>query len=242
MAVELIFVILIMLVVAVIVIKLFTQQASKIGTISNTEIQQAVSTCTSACSNPIDYCSQYVSIGNGYTENSPGYYLCENSVPCTIVNQLYGNSNNGQSCSYQGYSITPLDCMYIECQYYINTLDYNANQATKYVFGQYASSTEINVSNGNVELYISQPSTILYPGPSTCNGNIPTWITNQVFGALINVVNYYNQNYCAGNLSIIVQNGEIYVNGICPSININQDQTPLCQALLDFQYNELNSV
>ncbi|WP_231433983.1 hypothetical protein [Candidatus Nanopusillus massiliensis] len=135
MAVETIFVIIIMLFVAVIVIKLFQQQSSKISQISNTQIQQAVSDFSSYCSSPYTFCTKYEDIGNGLVQTSPGYYVCSNAVLCSAVLQLYGGSSS--QCQYEGYSISPLDCMYLECQIYIDNLYYNPEQATSYVFGNY---------------------------------------------------------------------------------------------------------
>ncbi|MGC9132969.1 MAG: hypothetical protein ACP5GJ_01005 [Nanopusillaceae archaeon] len=243
MAVELIFVILIMLVVAVIVIKLFQQQSSNISKISNTEIQQAVSDCISECQSISFFCSKYETIGQGIIEPQPGYYLCANSVPCSVILQLYGGSNN--QCTYEGYPVTPLDCMYIECQYYINTLQKSPEKATSLVFGNYSPLTSFNVQTQTANIYFSAPSQnqILYPGPQQCSGMIPTWITDQVFVALLKVLNYYNTNNGC-NLSLQVINQTLYVTGNCSKLNIvnNSLGIPLCEFLLQIPYQQLNGL
>jgi len=241
MAVQLIFVIIIMLVVAVIVIKLFQQQSSNISQISNTQIQQAVSDCSSYCSTPTTFCTKYEDIGNGLVQASPGYYVCSNAVPCSVVLQLYGGPSS--QCQYQGYTITPLDCMYIECQHYIDDLYYSPAQATSYVFGNYSSTTSFNVASGQAEIHISSPSQILNPGPSQCSAQLPTWITNQVFGALLKIINYYNTaNGC--NLNLTVSNGILTVTGNCATLGINNNVNgmPLCQFLLQIPYSQLNNI
>jgi hypothetical protein len=243
MAVELIFVIIIMLVVAVVVIKLFQQQSSKISQISNTQIQQAVSDCSSYCSNPIEFCTKYEDIGNGIVQASPGYYVCSNAVPCSVVLQLYGGSSS--QCQYEGFSITPLDCMYLECQNYIDNLYYDPLQATSYVFGNYSSTTYFNATTGQENIQISSPSQILNPGPLQCSAQLPTWITNQVFGALLKVINYYNTaNGCNLNLTVNVSTGLLIVNGNCTALGINNNVNglPLCQFLLQVPYSQLNNI
>jgi len=243
MAVELIFVIIIMLVVAVVVIKLFQQQSSKISQISNTQIQQAVSDCSSYCSNPIEFCTKYEDIGNGIVQASPGYYVCSNAVPCSVVLQLYGGSSS--QCQYEGFSITPLDCMYLECQNYIDNLYYDPLQATSYVFGNYSSTTYFNATNGQENIQISSPSQILNPGPLQCSAQLPTWITNQVFGALLKVINYYNTaNGCNLNLTVNVSTGLLIVNGNCTTLGINNNVNgiPLCQFLMQVPYSQLNNI
>jgi len=243
MAVELIFVIIIMLVVAVIVIKLFQQQSSKISQISNTQIQQAVSDCSSYCSNPIEFCTKYEDIGNGIVQASPGYYVCSNAVPCSVVLQLYGGSSS--QCSYEGFTITPLDCMYLECQNYIDNLYYDPLQATSYVFGNYSSTTYFNATTGQENIQISSPSQILNPGPLQCSAQLPTWITNQVFGALLKVINYYNTaNGCNLNLTVNVSTGVLIVNGNCTTLGINNNVNgiPLCQFLMEVPYSQLNNI
>ena len=239
MAVQLIFVIIIMLVVTVIVIKLFQQQSSKISQIANTQVQQAVSECSSYCSDPVTFCTKYEDIGNGLVEVSPGYYVCSNAVPCSVVLQLYGGSSS--QCQYQGYTITPLDCMYIECQNYIDNLYYDPTTATSYVFGNYSSI----LSSGTSGLYIqiSAPSPILNPGPAQCSAQLPTWITNQVFGALSDIINYYdNADNC--NLNLTVNNGVLTVTGNCTALGINNNVNgmPLCQFLLQVPYSQLNNI
>ncbi|BFI73460.1 hypothetical protein YN1_4470 [Nanoarchaeota archaeon] len=229
-----------MLVVAVIVIKLFQQQASHISQISNTEKQQAVSECVSACQNSyIDFCSKYVSIGNGIVEPQPGYYLCANSVPCSVALQLYGGNNQ---CEYQGYPVSPLDCMYLECQNYIDNLQYDSVTATSLVFGNYSPATIFNATTLQENIYFSTPSQLLYPGPQACSSTTPTWITNQVFLALLKVLDYYNTNYnCTLNLN--VTNEILYVVGNCPALNMNGNTpVPLCQFLLNIPYPQLNSI
>ena len=241
MAVQLIFVIIIMLVVAVIVIKLFQQQSSKISQISNTQIQQAVSDCSSYCSSPYTFCTKYENIGNGLVEPSPGYYVCSNAVPCSVVLQLYGGSSS--QCQYEGFTITPLDCMYLECQNYIDNLYYDPLTATSYVFGNYSSTTYFNASTGQANIQISSPSQILNPGPVQCSAQLPTWITNQVFGALLKVINYYNTaDNC--NLNLTVSNGILIVNGNCTALGINNNVNgmPLCQFLLQVPYSQLNNI
>jgi hypothetical protein len=241
MAVQLIFVIIIMLVVAVIVIKLFQQQSSKISQISNTQIQQAVSDCSSYCSSPYTFCTKYEDIGNGLVEVSPGYYICSNAVPCSIVLQIYGGSSS--QCQYQGYTITPLDCMYLECQNYIDSLYYSPEQATSYVFGNYSPTTYFNSTTGQANIQISSPSQILYPGPVQCSAQLPTWITNQVFGALLNIINYYNTaDNC--NLNLTVNNEILTVTGNCTALGINNNVNgmPLCQFLLQVPYSQLNNI
>jgi hypothetical protein len=241
MAVQLIFVIIIMLVVAVVVIKLFQQQSSKISQISNTQIQQAVSDCSSYCSDPYTFCTKYENIGNGLVEVSPGYYVCSNAVPCSIVLQLYGGSSS--QCQYEGFSITPLDCMYLECQNYIDNLYYDPLTATSYVFGNYSSTTSFNIAPGQSNIQISSPSQILNPGPEQCSAQLPTWITNQVFGALLNIINYYdNADNC--NLNLTVNNGILTVTGNCTALNINNNVNgmPLCQFLLQLPYSQLNNI
>jgi len=241
MAVQLIFVIIIMLVVAVIVIKLFQQQSSKISQISNTQIQQAVSDCSSYCSSPYTFCTKYENIGNGLVEPSPGYYVCSNAVPCSVVLQLYGGSSS--QCQYEGFTITPLDCMYLECQNYIDNLYYDPLTATSYVFGNYSSTTYFNASTGQANIQISSPSKILNPGPVQCSAQLPTWITNQVFGALLKVINYYNTaDNC--NLNLTVSNGILIVNGNCTALGINNNVNgmPLCQFLLQVPYSQLNNI
>jgi len=241
MAVQLIFVIIIMLVVAVIVIKLFQQQSSNISQISNTQIQQAVSDCSSYCSTPTAFCTKYQDIGNGIVQTSPGYYVCSNAVPCSVVLQLYGGPSS--QCQYQGYTITPLDCMYIECQHYIDDLYYSPAQATSYVFGNYSSTTSFNITSGQAEIHISSPSQILNPGPSQCSAQLPTWITNQVFSALLKIINYYNTaNGC--NLNLTVSNGILTVTGNCVTLGINNNANgiPLCQFLLQVPYSQLNNI
>jgi hypothetical protein len=241
MAVQLIFVIIIMLVVAVVVIKLFQQQSSKISQISNTQIQQAVSDCSSYCSDPYTFCTKYENIGNGLTEVSPGYYVCSNAVPCSIVLQLYGGPSS--QCQYEGFSITPLDCMYLECQNYIDNLYYDPLTATSYVFGNYSPTTSFNVAPGQSNIQISSPSQILNPGPVQCSAQLPTWITNQVFGALLNIINYYdNADNC--NLNLTVNNGVLTVTGNCTALNINNNINgmPLCQFLLQVPYSQLNNI
>jgi len=243
MAVELIFVIIIMLVVAVVVIKLFQQQSSKISQISNTQIQQVVSDCSSYCSNPIEFCTKYEDIGNGIVQASPGYYVCSNAVPCSVVLQLYGGSSS--QCQYEGFSITPLDCMYLECQNYIDNLYYDPLQATSYVFGNYSSTTYFNATNGQENIQISSPSQILNPGPLQCSAQLPTWITNQVFGALLKVINYYNTaNGCNLNLTVNVSTGVLIVNGNCTTLGINNNVNgiPLCQFLMQVPYSQLNNI
>jgi hypothetical protein len=241
MAVQLIFVIIIMLVVAVIVIKLFQQQSSKISEISNTQIQQAVSDCSSYCSDPVTFCTKYENIGNGLIQPSPGYYICSNAVPCSVVLQLYGGSSS--QCQYEGFSITPLDCMYLECQNYIDSLYYSPEQATSYVFGNYSPTTSFNIAPGQSNIQISSPSPILNPGPVQCSAQLPTWITNQVFGALLNIINYYdNADNC--NLNLTVNNGILTVIGNCTALNINNNVNgmALCQFLLQVPYSELNNI
>jgi len=241
MAVQLIFVIIIMLVVAVIVIKLFQQQSSKISQISNTQIQQAVSDCSSYCSSPYTFCTKYEDIGNGLIESSPGYYVCLNAVPCSVVLQLYGGSSS--QCQYEGFTITPLDCMYLECQNYIDNLYYDPLSATSYVFGNYSSTTYFNPTNGQVNIQISSPSQILNPGPVQCSAQLPTWITNQVFGALLKIINYYNTaDNC--NLNLTVNNGVLIVTGNCTALGINNNVNglPLCQFLLQLPYSQLNNI
>ena len=240
MAVELVFVIIIMLVVAVVVIKLFQQQSSHISQISNTEIQQAVSDCVSACQNGyVDFCSKYESIGNGIVQPQPGFYLCANAVPCSVLLQLYGGSNN--QCTYQGYTVTPLDCMYLECQNYIDNLQYDPVSATSLVFGNYSSTSTFDVSSLTASFSIQNPSQILYPGPQQCSGTMPTWITNQVFIALLKILNYYDINYkCSLQLAVI--NNVLYVVGNCPELNMNTNGMPLCQFLLQIPYSQLNSI
>jgi len=243
MAVELIFVIIIMLVVAVVVIKLFQQQSSKISQISNTQIQQVVSDCSSYCSNPIEFCTKYEDIGNGIVQASPGYYVCSNAVPCSVVLQLYGGSSS--QCQYEGFSITPLDCMYLECQHYIDDLYYDPLQATSYVFGNYSSTTYFNATTGQENIQISSPSQILNPGPLQCSAQLPTWITNQVFGALLKVINYYNTaNGCNLNLTVNVSTGLLIVNGNCTTLGINNNVNgiPLCQFLMQVPYSQLNNI
>jgi len=242
MAVQLIFVIIIMLVVAVVVIKLFQQQSSKISAISNTQIQQAVSDCSSYCSrSPVTFCTKYEDIGNGLVEVSPGYYICSNAVPCSVLLQLYGGPSS--QCSYEGYTITPLDCMYLECQNYIDNLYYSPEQATSYVFGNYSSTTSFNVASGQANIQISSPSSILNPGPVQCSAQLPTWITNQVFGALLKIINYYNTaDGC--NLNLVVNNGVLTVTGNCAALGINNNANgmPLCQFLLQVPYSQLNNI
>ena len=241
MAVQLIFVIIIMLLVAVIVIKLFQQQSSKISQISNTQIQQAVSDCSSYCSSLYTFCTKYEDIGNGLIQASPGYYICSNAVPCSVVLQLYGGSSS--QCSYEGFSVTPLDCMYLECQNYIDNLYYNPLQATSYVFGNYSPTTYFNATTGEENIQISSPSQILNPGPSQCSAQLPTWITNQVFGALLKVINYYNTaDGC--NLNLTVSNGVLTVTGNCTTLGINDNVNgiPLCQFLLQVPYSQLNNI
>jgi hypothetical protein len=241
MAVQLIFVIIIMLVVAVIVIKLFQQQSSKISQISNTQIQQAVSDCSSYCTDPYTFCTKYENIGNGLVQTSPGYYVCSNAVPCSVALQLYGGSSS--QCQYQGFSITPLDCMYLECQNYIDNLYYSPLQATSYIFGNYSSTTSFNITSGQADIYISSPSSILNPGPSQCSAQLPTWITNQVFGALLDIANYYNTaDNC--NLNLTVSNGILMVTGNCTALGINNNINgmPLCQFLMQVPYSQLNNI
>ena len=241
MAVQLIFVIIIMLVVAVIVIKLFQQQSSKITEISNTQIQQAVSDCSSYCTDLYTFCTKYENIGNGLVQTSPGYYVCSNAVPCSIVLQLYGGSSS--QCQYQGFSISPLDCMYLECQNYIDNLYYSPLQATSYIFGNYSSTTYFNVTSGQENIQISSPSSILNPGPSQCSAQLPTWITNQVFGALLDIANYYNTaDGC--NLNLTVSNGILMVTGNCTALGINNNANgmPLCQFLTQVPYSQLNNI
>ncbi|MFP3316977.1 MAG: hypothetical protein RXN79_01045 [Candidatus Nanopusillus sp.] len=241
MAVQLIFVIIIMLVVAVIVIKLFQQQSSKISEISNTQIQQAVSDCSSYCTDLSTFCTKYENIGNGLVQTSPGYYVCLNAVPCSIVLQLYGGSSS--QCQNQGFSISPLDCMYLECQNYIDNLYYSPLQATSYIFGNYSSTTYFNVTSGQENIQISAPSSILNPGPSQCSAQLPTWITNQVFGALLDIANYYNTaDGC--NLNLTVSNGILMVTGNCTSLGINNNVNgmPLCQFLMQVPYSQLNNI
>jgi len=241
MAVQLIFVIIIMLVVAVIVIKLFQQQSSKISEISNTQIQQAVSDCSSYCTDLYTFCTKYENIGNGLVQTSPGYYVCSNAVPCSIVLQLYGGSSS--QCQYQGFSISPLDCMYLECQNYIDNLYYSPLQATSYIFGNYSSTTYFNVTSGQENIQISSPSSILNPGPSQCSAQLPTWITNQVFGALLDIANYYNTaDGC--NLNLTVSNGILMVTGNCTALGINNNVNgmPLCQFLTQVPYSQLNNI
>ncbi|MFP3131723.1 MAG: hypothetical protein RXQ77_00040 [Candidatus Nanopusillus sp.] len=241
MAVQLIFVIIIMLVVAVIVIKLFQQQSSKISEISNTQIQQAVSDCSSYCTDLSTFCTKYENIGNGLVQTSPGYYVCSNAVPCSIVLQLYGGSSS--QCQDQGFSISPLDCMYLECQNYIDNLYYSPLQATSYIFGNYSSTTYFNVTSGQENIQISAPSSILNPGPSQCSAQLPTWITNQVFGALLDIANYYNTaDGC--NLNLTVSNGILMVTGNCTELGINNNVNgiPLCQFLMQVPYSQLNNI
>ena len=241
MAVQLIFVIIIMLVVAVIVIKLFQQQSSKISEISNTQIQQAVSDCSSYCTDLSTFCTKYENIGNGLVQTSPGYYVCLNAVPCSIVLQLYGGSSS--QCQNQGFSISPLDCMYLECQNYIDNLYYSPLQATSYIFGNYSSTTYFNVTSGQENIQISSPSSILNPGPSQCSAQLPTWITNQVFGALLDIANYYNTaDGC--NLNLTVGNEILMVTGNCTALGINNNVNgiPLCQFLMQVPYSQLNNI
>ena len=241
MAVQLIFVIIIMLVVAVIVIKLFQQQSSKISEISNTQIQQAVSDCSSYCTDLSTFCTKYENIGNGLVQTSPGYYVCSNAVPCSIVLQLYGGSSS--QCQYQGFTISPLDCMYLECQNYIDNLYYSPLQATSYIFGNYSSTSYFNVTSGQENIQISSPSSILNPGPSQCSAQLPTWITNQVFGALLDIANYYNTaDNC--NLNLTVSNGILMVTGNCTALGINNNVNgmPLCQFLMQVPYSQLNNI
>jgi len=241
MAVQLIFVIIIMLVVAVIVIKLFQQQSSKISQISNTQIQQAVSDCSSYCSSPYTFCTKYENIGNGLVEVSPGYYVCSNAVPCSVALQLYGGSSS--QCQYEGFTITPLDCMYLECQNYIDNLYYDPLAATSYVFGNYSSTTYFNATTGQENIQISSPSQILNPGPVQCSAQLPTWITNQVFGALLKIINYYDTaDNC--NLNLTVINGALMITGNCTTLNINNNVNgmPLCQFLLQVPYSQLNNI
>jgi len=241
MAVQLIFVIIIMLVVAVIVIKLFQQQSSKISVISNTQIQQAVSDCASYCADPVTFCTRYENIGNGIVQVSPGYYICSNAVPCSVVLQLYGGSSS--QCEYEGFPISPLDCMYLECQYYIDQLYYSPEEATSYVFGNYSQSTSFSSTSGQ-KIYITSPSQILNPGPMQCSSQLPTWITNQVFGALLKIINYYN-NADNCNLELTVNSGGLLiVNGNCPTLGINNNANgmPLCQFLLRLPYSQLNNI
>ena len=241
MAVQLIFVIIIMLVVAVIVIKLFQQQSSKISEISNTQIQQAVSDCSSYCTDLSTFCTKYENIGNGLVQTSPGYYVCSNAVPCSIVLQLYGGSSS--QCQNQGFSISPLDCMYLECQNYIDNLYYSPLQATSYIFGNYSSTTYFNVTSGQENIQILSSSSILNPGPSQCSAQLPTWITNQVFGALLDIANYYNTaDGC--NLNLTVSNGILMVTGNCTSLGINNNVNgmPLCQFLMQVPYSQLNNI
>jgi hypothetical protein len=241
MAVQLIFVMIVMLIVAVIVIKIFQLQASKVSQLSNTQVQQAVSDCSSYCSSPYTFCTEYEDIGNGLLQKSPGYYICLNAVPCSVVLQLYGGSSN--QCQYEGYSITPLDCMYLECQNYIDNLYYNPEQATSYVFGNYSPTTYFNPTSKQANIQISSPSTILNPGPIQCSAQLPTWITNQIFGALLDIINYYDTaDNC--NLNLTVNNGILTVTGNCTALDINNNAKgiPLCQFLLQVPYSQLNNI
>jgi len=241
MAVQLIFVIIIMLVVAVIVIRLFQQQSSNISQISNTQIQQAVANCLNYCQDPVTFCTRYESIGNGLVQATPGYFVCLNSVPCSVVLQLYGGPSS--QCQYQGFPITPLACMYLTCQHYIDTLYYSPVQATSYVFGNYSSATSFNITSERAEIRISSPSQILYPGPAQCSAQLPTWIKNQVFIALLKILNYYNSAHGC-NLNLIVSNGILVVTGNCTAlgINNNDDGMPLCQFLMRVPYNQLINI
>jgi len=238
MAVQLIFVIIIMLVVAVIVIRLFQQQSSNISQISNTQIQQAVANCLNYCQDPVTFCTRYESIGNGLSQVTPGYFVCLNSVPCSVVLQLYGGPSS--QCQNQGYPITPLACMYLTCQHYIDVLYYSPVQATSYVFGNYSSTTSFDITSERAEIHISSPSQILYPGPAQCSAQLPTWIKNQVFGALLKVLNYYNSAHGC-NLNLIVSNGILTVTGNCAALGIsnNDKGMPLCQFLMRLPYNQL---
>ena len=241
MAVQLIFVIIIMLIVAVIVIRLFQQQTSNITQISDTQIQQAVANCLNYCQDPVTFCTKYESIGNGLVQTSPGYFVCLNSVPCSVVLQLYGGPSS--QCNHQGYPITPLACMYLTCQNYMYKLYYGPVQATSYVFGNYSPATSFNVETERATIYISSPSQILYPGPVQCSAQLPTWITNQVFLALLKVLNYYNKAHGC-NLNLIVSNGILVVTGNCTALGINDNSNgmPLCQFLMRVPYNQLINI
>jgi len=141
------------------------------------------------------------------------------------------------------FPISPLDCMYLECQNYIDNLYYSPLQATSYIFGNYSSTTYFNVTSGQENIQISSPSSILNPGPSQCSAQLPTWITNQVFGALLDIANYYNTaDGC--NLNLTVSNGILMVTGNCTALGINNNVNgmPLCQFLTQVPYSQLNNI
>ncbi|MGB9674555.1 MAG: hypothetical protein ACPLX8_00320, partial [Nanopusillaceae archaeon] len=183
------------------------------------------------------FCQKYVAVGNGWEEVSPGYYVCANAVPCSVVLQQWGSSSGSgqQACVYQGTQITPLACMYFLCKHYISDLYYDPANATALIFGTY---TQVSLAPGNIKIAFDTPSKALNPGPtSACNGNIPTWITNQIFGALYNILQYYNNHDCkGGNLGLTVENGILYVNGSCSTLKVNGEE-PLCKVLIQMPYS-----
>jgi hypothetical protein len=133
--------------------------------------------------------------------------------------------------------------MYLECQDYVDNLYYSPEQATSYVFGNYSPTTSFDVAKGQANVQISSPSPILNPGPVQCSAQLPTWITNQVFGALLKVINYYNTaDNC--NLNLTVSNGILIVTGNCTTLGINNNVNgmPLCQFLLQVPYSQLNNI
>ncbi|GEM_PF-1842741 len=243
MAIQLVFIIIVMLVIVVIALRMFSQQASKVGTIANTEIQQAVSTCSEVCNSPVEFCQRYVAIGRGFTELTSGYYVCADSVPCSVVMQQYGRDT---ACSYKGYSLTPVYCMQIMCKYYIFDLNFDPDKATKEVFGQYSN---IEFGENSISISFSNPSKILNPGPQrSCGGRIPTWIENQIFKAIKNVLNYYSTTKCDGVEFNIVIDDEtrslnVEASGECKELGFTGDVNilPLCDVLTHIPEHILNS-
>lgn len=241
-AIELVFVILVMMIVAVIVIKMFTQQSQAVQTLANTQQQQLISYCQQQCQNgPLYFCSATYDVGPGMYKISGAIEACGKAVPCPIATPDH--------CTYNGYNLYPIVCYYLECQNLIQ-IGLDPASATYYTFGTFSSNGGMSTItfNGTNPVQLSYQNGGYIPtGIDECY-QIPNWLQYEMANPVSRLVEYFNtQNGCS--ISVTTQsttvNGNqvnyLAVTGTCPQVGLSGTE-PLCSFLLAVPLNELYSV
>lgn len=250
-AIELVFVILVMIIVAIIVIKMFTSTSGQIKQLTTSQQQQIESYCISQEQENgyLAYCESTYSVGSSNLfEIANGLYTCGSTIECPV----YMSFEDPNAVLYDNqYPVTPLLCIYLACQSYLNN-GVDGPTATAEAFGQfYINMTPVN---GGIDIYNNFPleypiniSTetfgniyylsdgIIPTGISECKPNVPTWIQYEIFNGLRNLLNYIATQSgpsCQINLSYsTTSSGSYYLlitsTGSCEYIETTQES--LCR-------------
>lgn len=248
MAVQLVFIILVMIIVAVIAIRMFVSQTSTISQISDTQLQQAIAQCQNAYrSSPVTFCQTSVSLGSGtYLLDKSGINACGPAVACTALVQAI----NSRDIVYNGFPLTPIACAWLLCENNIKAM--SGAEATWRVFGEWASGSQnspyyIQIKNSASYLNIVSEGSIPY-GLKSCSGGYPNWVQYYLLNSLGKLLTYFLTNYQSSCKSLSLEIEQVNIPGIgtksipvikgdCPAANVESGKSvPLCEFLVKLQY------